>query len=421
MHPNLNWVYVTEPINHSAPAIADDGTIYIGTSRQNSPQSSLYALNSDGTLKWRYQFPSSEEADGSPVIGPSGNIYITTEKYIIEADCSYTLYKFDGQGVLQWTNTYESSVQQNYSPDCTPAVSSTEVLYVSGKISVFAINSSGSLIWTYTPSDNSSKDFITPQIGPSGTIYAHAGLQLHAINPDGSEKWTNNVGGRAVFYSPVAIGTDETIYFGKGAAGVDYDESIYALNSAGTLLWSVSSEGLGISAPPIIGEDGTIYVGTTAKGTIQQDGQSGIFFAINPNGTKKWSYDTSAVLNEIFPDGRGDIYAAAIIDASGTVYFGNEGQILFAMNPDDGSVITSYSMYELSPRSSGSSSFVRNSFSMTTDGKILAADYYHYYATSEAGDIQEGAVYQLDVGGSGLGNTPWPKFQNNNMNTGRSE
>ena len=46
----LKWKYKTDYYVYSSPAIASDGTIYVG-----SRDGYLYAINPDGTLKWKYQ------------------------------------------------------------------------------------------------------------------------------------------------------------------------------------------------------------------------------------------------------------------------------------------------------------------------------------------------------------------------------
>ena len=289
LHSSLNWIFSAEPFNHSAPAIGDDGTIFIGTSRQNVDRAYLYAINSNGTQKWKYQFRGSEEVDGGCAIAADGTVYCISKIYIIEQDCSYYLNAFTQSGTLEWRYAINSSVQQNYAPEGTPAISSNEVVYVPGKNRFCAVSSDGGLLWEYSHAE--CNDYVTPAIGASGTIYANTGYGLVALNPDGSQKWLYTYDDRENYYSPPAIGSQETIYFGAGGSGVDNDEYFYALNSSGTLEWKVSSEGLAISAPPIVGSDGTIYIGTTSKGTLGRDGQCGIFFAFNPDGTKKWSYD----------------------------------------------------------------------------------------------------------------------------------
>ena len=53
----------------SSPAIASDGTIYVG-----SWDNKLYALNPDGTLKWSYA--TGNWVYSSPAIGADGTLYV---------------------------------------------------------------------------------------------------------------------------------------------------------------------------------------------------------------------------------------------------------------------------------------------------------------------------------------------------------
>jgi len=68
----------------------------------------------------------------------------------------------------------------------------------------------------------------------------------------------------------------------------------------GTLKWIVPIGGEFPSRYPIIGQDGTVYI----------DGRDGTLFAINPNGSIKWKFNTSSL--QLRP---------AVIDKNGTVYF----------------------------------------------------------------------------------------------------
>ena len=78
---------------------------------------------------------------------------------------------------------------------------------------------------------------------------------LYAINPtDGSLKWSNTSAGSGA--SPV-LGANGTVYVGA------QDGSLYALNPAdGSQLWSYALGGEFFSSPAI-GQDGTLYLGAT--------------------------------------------------------------------------------------------------------------------------------------------------------------
>ena len=81
--------------------------------------------------------------------------------------------------------------------------------------------------------------------------------------------------GGAIFTTP-AIASDGTIYVTTNRI----DKILYAINPDGSLKWSLD----GIIGTPVIGSDGTIYVG-------EDD-----LCAINPDGTIKWTLAKMKIL-----------------------------------------------------------------------------------------------------------------------------
>ena len=86
--------------------------------------------------------------------------------------------------------------------------------------------------------------------------------------------------------------------------------------------WAFNTGG-GVESSPAIGNDGTIYVGSTAKR----------IYAINPDGSKKWSIRTKE-----------SVYSSPTIGKDGTIYIGSWDYKLYAINPD-GSVKWRHSTY----------------------------------------------------------------------------
>jgi len=106
--------------------------------------------------------------------------------------------------------------------------------------------------------------------------------------------------------SSPAIGPDGTVYVGSD------DGYLYAINPDGTEKWSFET-GDSVTSSPAIGADGTVYVGSN----------DGFLYAINPDGTKKWSVET------------GDyVTSSPAIGADGTIYVGSNDGFLYAINPD---------------------------------------------------------------------------------------
>ena len=61
-------------VGYNSPAIAEDGTVYIGSSDKN-----LYAIDpKDGSEKWRFAMNGVDDMDSSPAMGGDGTIYVAS-------------------------------------------------------------------------------------------------------------------------------------------------------------------------------------------------------------------------------------------------------------------------------------------------------------------------------------------------------
>ncbi len=231
--PVLKWSFTTGGAVCSSPAIGADGSIYVG-----SDDGRLYAIKSDGTLKWGpyiifYEFSSS------PAIGADGTIYV--------GSWDNKLYAVNPDGTLKWSYTTDGPVESS------PAIGADGTIYVgSNDDRLYAINSSGNLTWRYITNGDVH---CSPAIGADGTIYVGSnGYKLYAINPEGTLNWSYTTGGPVK--SSLAIGADDTVYVGLN------DGKLYALYSTnGTEKWSFPVSGP-VESSPAMGADGTIYVGS---------------------------------------------------------------------------------------------------------------------------------------------------------------
>jgi parallel beta-helix repeat protein len=121
---------------------------------------------------------------------------------------------------------------------------------------------------------------------------------------DGSEKWTFSTGSW-VRSSPV-IGNDGTIYVGS------LDNNLYAINPNGTEKWHFTT-GDSVESSPSISNDGTIYMGSYDDN----------LYAINPNGSEKWHFTTG-----------NDIISSPAIGDDGMIYVGSLDSNLYAIYPN---------------------------------------------------------------------------------------
>jgi len=278
-----NWEYTFDEIVESTPAIAEDGTIYIGSMDRN-----LTALNSDGTLKWN--FSTESRIDSSPVIGPDGDIYFGNNEGV--------LYRINSEGQQEWNISFKG-VHEMRMFQSSPALDEDGIIYVaSTRLDergflrdgwVHAVNPNGTEKWRYERGLGISS---SPAIAENGNIYIGGGDgHLFALDKEtGEEVWAFGVPG-AVFSSP-AIDSDGTIYFGGN------DHNLYAVNPDGTKRWNFTTEGP-IFSSPSIGQDGTIYFGSHDNN----------IYAINPDGTQRWNFTAdSQVLSSPAIDGDGSLY-----------------------------------------------------------------------------------------------------------------
>jgi predicted heme/steroid binding protein len=68
--------YDTQNGTVQTPVLASDGTIYLIDNHY------LYALTSDGRLKWKYSIGDGSEGPSAPAIGSDGTVYIASDSYL---------------------------------------------------------------------------------------------------------------------------------------------------------------------------------------------------------------------------------------------------------------------------------------------------------------------------------------------------
>jgi outer membrane protein assembly factor BamB len=266
----------------SSPAIGPDGTIYVG-----SFDSSLYAVNPDGALKWRYLTGSGVQS--SPAIAADGTVYFGSD--------DKRLYSLNPDGTFRWRYFLGSSVTS------CPAIAADGTIYVGSYGYLYAFNTDSTLKWFYVTGGIVRS---SPTITADGTVYVGSENDyLYALNPDGTLKWRYKTDG-SIYQSCPAIATDGTVYCGSD------DKYVYALNPDGTRRWRYKT-GDHVRSSPAIAADGTVYFGS-------QDNQ---LYALNPDGILRWKYKTG-----------GDVRSSPAIAADGTIYVGSTDDCLYALGPD---------------------------------------------------------------------------------------
>ena len=228
----------------SSPAIGDDGTIYLGHSGGY-----LYAINPNGSEKWHYE--TGYYVNSGPAVGEDGTIYIgSADNYI------YALYP---NGLLRW-RYHTGGVIKGH-----PSIAPDGTIYVpSFDGYLYALNPNGTLIWQVSTGEEIAA--ASAAVASDGTLYVGTEL-LRAFYPNGTLKWAVDVGGDIYGTSP-AISADGTIYLSAGVC-------IVAVNPDGTIKWKKLISNVAVLSSPCISEDGSIYVGSSWR---------------NHDGTNTWGY-----------------------------------------------------------------------------------------------------------------------------------
>jgi len=182
LNGEVKWIYTCDSLDQyirTAPAIGQDGTIYFATNTNSAHNSTLlYALNPNGTLKWKYEMKGVSNSS-SPNIGADNTIYVNT--YFGNT----ALYAVNPNGTLRWEKTGSGN-------NASPAIDLDGNIYFASIDTIYSITNEGVVNWNYfIPSSRSIS------IDPNGTILVIAKQtngKLYAINPDGSLKWIYDFG-----------------------------------------------------------------------------------------------------------------------------------------------------------------------------------------------------------------------------------
>jgi outer membrane protein assembly factor BamB len=298
----LKWKYaLIDGVGSASPIIGPDGTIYICNCGV------VFALNRDGSLKWR--------SDVHPGGGGGSTLAISSDDTIY-APFYHSLNALNPDGTLKWVYRSDTEIASS------PSIGADGIIYIGCSLDILAIKPDGNLFWKYRVGEDV---LLSPAIGQDGTIYVRGRMNfLVALNPDGTEKWTINLGSSLshTYMSP-SIGPDGTIYtFGLMDDG---PTTLYAINPNGSVKWvfgDIQFNDETIRMTPSIGQDGTIYL----TGSVMGEWNLVVFYAISPSGVLQWTFELPS----------GDYFSSSspAIDANGVIYFGTWGNHLYALNPN---------------------------------------------------------------------------------------
>lgn len=309
------WSFPTGKGIFSTPVIDGDGVVYFGSADHH-----FYAINPDGTLRWRFKTGElidsaaalhRHDASGPPSItfgSGDGILYHLRTDDVSEAD--RVLWTFDAASVpgKGYNNWWEGNVQIGF--DGTIFAGNTNWNY-------YALNPDGTLRWTQETGNN---NWSIAALADDGAIYwGSCDTKVYATAPDGRVRWAKRTLGFVA--SSAAIGSDGAVYIGS------FDTHLYAFPPDSPWPKWKFQTGDHVYCSPALGRDAegntnAIYFGST----------DGNFYALEPDGDLRWSYYTGDPIRSSPVIGAGPNGEPDAI-----VYFGCGNGKLYALNTADGS------------------------------------------------------------------------------------
>jgi outer membrane protein assembly factor BamB/subtilisin family serine protease len=350
------WQATTGDSITGAPAVAGDGTVYVG-----SVDHSLYAFTADGASKWSY--PTGGSIDTcSPAVADDGTVYVGSN--------DGKLYALNPSGTLKWSHNFNTGTASVYA-GCSPTIAADGTVYIRVTDGfLHALNpADGSERWKTNVNSTVASFYGSPVIGTDGTIYAgsdETDHTLYAIAANGTPKWTASLDSGA--YGVPALDGAGNLYVVTLTGGV------YSFTPAGIQRWHVTSGG-NISSSVALSADGsTLYYGGYDAQLYARD---------TANGAQRWACPLGAEVRASSP----------AIDTNGVIYIGSYDYKLYAVTPG-GAVKRTYDM----------GNWVRS-------GPAIAGTRLYVGSNDQK-------LYAFDLGAS-AGNGPWPQYRNNARRTGR--
>jgi outer membrane protein assembly factor BamB len=324
------WLYALEPTGgvrwtrtfyeyvRASPAIADDGTVYVGCDDGN-----LYAVDPDNNLRWTFQ--SAGPIITTPAIGPDGTIYFCTQFVELHPGVSIRIYALHPDGSVKWS--YPDSGDSPFTG--TPAVTASGNVSVAGTYSVATFSAEGRLLWS--ANDDGQVAGATALNFDNSLCFATAGIinfpyqrgHLWNIASDGSANWS--AWGGTNYYSTPSIGVDGAIYVGSES------NALYAINPDGSTRWTAPTTA-GVRVAPALTSDGGVYFGTL----------DGSFQAHAPDGSLVWQFSAG-----------GPIQSSPLVLTSSNIVFGTDSGVLWCLRGTVALASSAWPMFQRDPQHSG--------------------------------------------------------------------
>lgn len=333
------WNFRTELSypNYGAAIISNDTTIYFP-----SNNGFVYALDKNGKEKWKIG-PLAIGSRPTISISKNGDLYVSTfadslviidtnlgeikhKKYLGEdLDGIPVSFTTDGENIVYvtdsylvyadlagneiWSRTFNSLTHDS------PLIDNSDNIYVIGSDTtnhfvdkLFSIDKEGNIRWEFIIDGNTHST--PPTIDSQGNIIFQGGKYLnddvrfaiYSIDYDGNENWSKvidpDLDDRDLYVGhPLTCDPDGKIYFGSS-----FGKNFYCLNSNGELLWKIDLEGNEFDSTPVIGSDGTLYIGAHISSLNTFHTRNLIAIKDKPNSVEDEETPTEFKLYQNYPN-----------------------------------------------------------------------------------------------------------------------
>jgi outer membrane protein assembly factor BamB len=205
----------------------------------------LYGIRPDGAVRFRLKLP--RKIYGAPTVADDGTVYVGAQ--------DHRLYAITPEGAVRWSRDLGADV------DCAPALGDDGTVYAGSDAGqVVAFDPGGDERWR-VPVGGFVRGGLT--VGRGGTVLAGTygpGPRVVALDAaTGAERWSFAVQGSGAaefgIHGAPLEDVDGDLFFGA------QDDSVYALDPTGKLLWTFATHG-DVDAPLAIGPGGVLYAGS---------------------------------------------------------------------------------------------------------------------------------------------------------------